>query len=201
LQEFLGGLDHNSLINNEEQKKVYEELLGVARQEYEDILKTEVQRAVSSDEESLGRLCSNYIDNVKAYIQREKGRVEQGGFDIVADERLMRSIEEKIDIPESRKDDFRREIVNYLQTLSKQDKKFTYKSNERLQKALELKLFEDQRDSIKLSAFAKEVVDEVTQVKISTIKKRLQEHFGYCDVCGENALKYVSSIFARGDPK
>src|SRR3989338_2544022 len=70
LQEFLGGLDHNSLINNEEQKKIYEELLGVARQEYEDILKTEVQRAVSADEESLGRLCSNYIDNVKAYIQR-----------------------------------------------------------------------------------------------------------------------------------
>ena len=201
LQEFLGGLDHNSLINNEEQKKVYEELLGVARQEYEDILKTEVQRAVSSDEESLGRLCSNYIDNVKAYIQREKSRDEQGGFDIVADERLMRSIEEKIDIPESRKDDFRREIVNYLQTLTKQDKKFTYKSNERLQKALELKLFEDQRDSIKLSTFAKEVVDEATQAKISTIKKRLQEHFGYCDVCGENALKYVSSIFARGDPK
>ena len=194
-------MDHNSLINNEEQKKIYEELLGVARQEYEDLLKTEVQRAVSSDEESLSRLSSNYIDNVKAYGQREKARDSGSTFDVMPDERLMRSIEEKIDIPESRKDDFRREIVNYLQTLTKEDKKFTYQSNERLQKALELKLFEDQRDSIKLSAFAKEVVDDVTQAKIATIKKRLKDNFGYCDVCADNALKYVSSIFARGDPK
>jgi serine protein kinase len=30
----------------------------------------------------------------------------------------MRSIEEKIDIPESRKDDFRREIMNYIGSLA-----------------------------------------------------------------------------------
>ena len=30
----------------------------------------------------------------------------------------MRSIEEKIDIPESRKDDFRREIMNYIGALA-----------------------------------------------------------------------------------
>ena len=34
------------------------------------------------------------------------------------DERLMRSIEEKIDIPDGRKDDFRREIMNYIGALS-----------------------------------------------------------------------------------
>jgi serine protein kinase len=67
------------------------------------------------------------------------------------DERLMRSIEEKIDIPESRKDDFRREIMNYIGALAIEGKTFDYKTNERLHKALELKLFEDQKDTIKLT--------------------------------------------------
>ena len=44
----------------------------------------------------------------------------------------MRSIEEKIDIPESRKDDFRREIMNYIGALAIDGKKFDYKTNERL---------------------------------------------------------------------
>ncbi len=68
------------------------------------------------------------------------------------DERLMRSVEEKIDIPEGRKDDFRREIMNYIGALAIDGKKFDYKTNERLQKALELKLFEDQKDTIKLTS-------------------------------------------------
>ena len=64
----------------------------------------------------------------------------------------MRSIEEKIDIPESRKDDFRREIMNYIGALAIDGKTFDYKTNERLHKALELKLFEDQKDTIKLTS-------------------------------------------------
>ncbi len=197
LHELHGGLRHNSLISNEEQRKMYEELLGVARQEYEDILKSEVQRAVSADEGALMRLCSNYIDNVKAYVQREK--LPQ--LDQTPDERLMRRIEEKIDIPESRKDDFRREIMNYIATLSQDGKQFSYQTNDRLRKALELKLFEDQKDSIKLSTFAQDVVDASTRERIKVIRERLIKDFGYCEICSESALKYVSSIFARGDPK
>ena len=50
-------------------------------------------------------------------------------------ERLMRSIEERIDIPESRKDDFRREIMNYIGALALEGKPFTYKDNDRLRRA------------------------------------------------------------------
>jgi serine protein kinase len=46
----------------------------VVTAEYEDIVKNEVQRAISADEESISRLCGNYIDNVKAYTQKEKVR-------------------------------------------------------------------------------------------------------------------------------
>ena len=49
----------------------------------------------------------------------------------------MRSIEEKIDIPENRKDDFRREIMNYIGALAVEGKKFEWHTNDRLRRALE----------------------------------------------------------------
>ncbi|MFA5810723.1 MAG: serine protein kinase [bacterium] len=199
LNELESGLRHHSLIKSEEQKKRYRELLSLVKEEYEDIVKNEVQRAISADEEAISRLNSNYIDNVKAYTQKEKVKNPYTGQDEEPDERLMRSIEEKIDIPDSRKDDFRREIMNYIGALALEGKKFDYKTNERLHKALELKLFEDQKDSIKLTSLVSSVVDKETQEKIDIVKSRLIKNYGYCETCATDVLNFVASIFARGD--
>ncbi len=199
LNELGTGLKHHSLINSDEQRQRYRELLAVVKEEYADIVKNEVQRAIAADEEAIQRLAGNYIDNVRAYTQREKVRNKFTGQDEEPDERLMRSVEEKIDIPESRKDDFRREIMNYIAALSLDGKKFRFDSNPRLQKALELKLFEDQKDSIKLTSLVTSVVDQETQEKIDVVKSRLIKNYGYCEVCATDVLNYVASIFARGD--
>ncbi|OGL43122.1 MAG: serine protein kinase [Candidatus Schekmanbacteria bacterium RBG_16_38_10] len=201
LNELEGGLSHHSLITSEDQKKRFKELLADAKAEYEDIVKNEVQRAICADEDAISRLFSNYIDNVKAYTQKQKVKNKYTGQDEEPDERLMRSIEEKIDIPENRKDDFRREIMNYIGALAIEGKKFNYKSNERLQKALELKLFEDQKDTIKLTSLVSSVVDKDTQEKIDIVKSRLIKSYGYCDTCASDVLSYVASIFARGGSK
>lgn len=201
LHELEAGLRHHSLITSQDQLQHYKELLSVVREEYEDIVKNEVQRAIAADEDALMRLCSNYIDNVKAYTQREKVRNRYTGNFEEPDERLMRSVEEKIDIPEGRKDDFRREIMNYIGALAIDGKKFDYKTNERLQKALELKLFEDQKDTIKLTSLVSSVVDKATQEKIDVVKSRLIHNYGYCDVCSTDVLSFVASIFARGHAK
>jgi len=201
LNELESGLKHHSLIKSDEQRKKYRELLSVVKQEYEDIVKNEVQRAISADEEAIGRLCSNYIDNIKAYTQKERVKNKYTGQDEEPDERLMRAIEEKIEIPESRKDDFRREIMNYIGALAIEGRTFNYKTNERLFKALELKLFEDQKDSIKLTSLVANVVDKDTQEKIDVVKSRMVKNYGYCDVCSTDVLNYVASIFARGDSK
>jgi serine protein kinase len=201
LNEMESGLKHHSLITSEEIRKRYKDLLTVVREEYEDIVKNEVQRAISADEESISKLCSNYIDNIKAYTQHEKVRNKYTGQSEDPDERLMRAIEEKIDIPESRKDDFRREIMNYIGALAVDGKTFNYKTNARLQKALELKLFEDQKDSIKLTSLVSSVIDKDTQEKIDVVKSRLISNYGYCDICSTDVLNFVASIFARGDAK
>lgn len=201
LNELEAGLKHHSLLANEELKQDYKELLSVVKQEYEEVIKSEVQRAISADEGALHRLCGNYIDNVKAYTQKERVRNQFTGMDEEPDERLMRSIEEKIEIPESRKEDFRREIMNYIGALSLEGKRFDYKTNERLHKALELKLFEDQKDSIKLTSLVSSVVDKDTQEKIDIVKTRLIKEFGYDEISANDVLHYVASIFARGDLK
>ncbi len=201
LNELESGLKHHSLISNEEQKARYKELLAVVKKEYEDIVKNEVQKAIVADEEAISRLFSNYIEHVKAYTQKEKVKNRFTGQYEEPNERLMRSIEEKIDIPVSRKDDFRREIMNYVGALSIEGKTFDYRSNERLHKALELKLFEDQKDSIKLTSLVTDVIDKETQAKIDIVKQRLITQYGYNEESATDVLNFVASIFARGDAK
>jgi serine protein kinase len=201
LTELETGLKNHALVTNEEDRKRFRDLLSIVRDEYTEIVKNEVQRAISADEEAIARLCANYIDNIKAYTQREKLRNKYTGQYEEPDERLMRSIEEKIDIPESRKDDFRREIMNYIGALAIEGKTFDYRTNERLHKALELKLFEDQKDSIKLTSLVSQVIDKDTQEKIDVVKSRLIRDFGYNEQSATDVLNYVASIFARGDTR
>ncbi|NIL97281.1 MAG: serine protein kinase, partial [Planctomycetales bacterium] len=201
LNELESGLKHHSLVTSEELRNEYRELLQVVKEEYENIVKNEVQRAIAADEAALKRLCANYIDNVKAYTQREKVKNKYTGQYDEPDERLMRSVEEKIDIADSRKDDFRREIMNYIGALAIDGKTFDYTTNERLHKALELKLFEDQKDTIKLTSLVSNVVDEETQAKIDVVKGRLIRDYGYDEESATDVLNFVASIFARGDTK
>src|SRR5262245_16355024 len=199
LNELESGLKNHSLISSDEERERYRELLGVVKEEYTDIVKNEVQKAIAADEGALKRLCANYIDNLRAYVLKEKVRNSFTGEYEEPNERLMRSIEEKIDIPEARKDDFRRELMNYIAALALDGKTFDYTMNERLHRALELKLFEDSKDSIKLTSLVSDTMDADTQAKIEIVKRRLIDHYGYDEISATDVLHYVASIFARGD--
>ena len=197
--ELEAGLKGHTLINSQEELERHRELLAITRQDYEDIVKNDVMKAISVDESAIQTLCGNYIDNVKAYTQKAKIRNKYSGQLEEADERFMRSIEEKIDIPESRKEDFRQYVMNHIGSLALDGKQFDYRSEERLHRALELKLFEDQKDTIKLTSIISNVVDKETQEKIDVVKSRLIKNFGYDEVSAQVVLEYVASIFAKGD--
>ena len=194
------GLRHHSLISNEETRKRYVQLLSYAREEYEERVKREVQIAVSADREATDRLCAKYIDNVKAHTTRGKV-IDSSGREQDPDERLMRSIERKIDIPDSRKDDFRHEMMNYIAALHLEGRQFDFRQNKRLSRALELKLFEDRRDTIQLTSLVSSVVDPDTRKKIQVIRDRLIDQFGYDQTSAEQVLEFVADLFARGESK
>ncbi len=199
LNELEEGLKHHSLISDEKTRERYRALLQEVKAEYAEIVKNEVQRAIAADEEALNRLFHNYIDHVKAYVLGERVKNPYTGAPEPPNERLMRSVEERIEIPESRKDDFRREIMNYIGALALEGRQFTYKDNERLRRALELKLFEDQKDTIRLSALVSGAVDPETQAKIDVVKARLIRDYGYCEHCAGGVLEFAASLFARSD--
>jgi len=197
LNELETGLRHASLISNESLQRRYGELIATVRQEYEAIIQSEVQQAIAADTEALNRLCANYIDQISIYTQQP---APAGAFSGSApDERLMRSIEEKIDIPESRKDDFRGEMMHYLQARARDQKFFDFRSNERLRRALELKLFEDQKDLIRLSIRVPASGDGASREKIQAVNARLIQNFGYCEICAVEVLDYVSNVIFRGE--
>jgi serine protein kinase len=194
------GLMHHSLVSNEETRRRYVQLVATVREEYEEILKREVQLAISSDRESLDRLCAKYVDNVRAYTTREKV-LDHAGRASDPDERLMRSVEEKIDIPEPRKDDFRIELMNFIAEVHREGKTFEWRANKRLSKALELKVFEDRRDSIQLVSQVSTVVDPDAEEKIHVIRDRLMRQFGYDQLSADEVLHHVAGLFARGEAK
>lgn len=202
LNELKSGIDHQSLFNSEEEKTKYVACIDLAKKELDQILKNEVQKALIGDENAIERLCGNYIDNVMAYIDGTKIKNPFTEQDQEPDERLMRSIEEKIEIPEVGADDFRRSLAGFIGHLAHNGKQFKWDSNPQLKKALESKLFEDTKDHIKLSALnikGATVVDKEVQQKIDSIKQRLIENYGYNEQSATDVLDYCGSIFARGD--
>lgn len=81
------------------------------------------------------RLCSTYVDNVFAYINGTKLKHPQTDVETEPNARLMQEVEEKISVTEQLRHDFRLMIVGMVSNLGN---RFTWDSNARLKKALEL---------------------------------------------------------------
>lgn len=202
LNEIKDGLTNSSLITNKEEIEKYINCVDLALKELDDILKNEVQKALIGDEEAIVRLCANYIDNIQAYVFKTKVLNPYTGKEQEPDERLMRAIEEKIDVPETGADDFRRQVAQNLGSNNYKKTEFRWDSDPQLKKALEAKLFEDTKDHIKLSAIGSSgnsVQDVATQEKIDAIKQRMIKDYKYNEQSAQDVLDYVSSLFARGD--
>jgi serine protein kinase len=191
LDSLESGLANHPLMDSDEQRKHYSELVALVREEIDECLKGEVRDALAQDTEAVQRLCCNYVDSVSSSTSGEAD----------GDERMMRSIEEKIGVTEARKSDFRREIVNYIEALASKGERFTYLSNDRLRAALELKLFEDCRDSLKFTADSSTVVDRDVLEKVGLVRGHLVRERGHCEACATRLLSHVAGLFARGDTK
>ena len=200
LNELKAGLFTSSLIQAENREQ-YLKAWDLANKELNDVLKNEVQKALIGDEEAIIRLCTNYIDNLIAYVNEEKIHNPVTEKDQAPDERLMRSIEEKIGIVEQRANDYRRMIATSIGTQAQRGGEFRWDTNSELKRALELKLYDDTKDTIKLSSLSSEaaIIDPDMQEKIDSIKTRLIKHYGYNHQSATDVLEYVSSIFSGGE--
>src|SRR3989344_3618512 len=199
-RELEDGLKTHSLIKGSKgsgKREDYLKYLSYVMEEFDNIVKEEVQEAVAGDENDLKQLFEKYVNHLVAYINGEKV-LDHRGERVVPDERLMREVEEKIEVSPQHKDEFRRRAVQTMGTRARRKEEFNYKTDERLYRALRLKLFEDRKDTINLSTLHTGVIDPGEQEKIEVVKKRLKQNAGYCDHCATLVLNHVASIFARG---
>jgi len=137
------------------------------------------------------------VENISAYEQKQKVENRLTKSLEEPDEKFMRSVEEKIGIAPSQKDDFRREILRTIGGMVVIGRKFNPLDDERLRQALEKKLFEDTKDTIQIKQFVSVVQDDEQQQKFDTLKERLIKRFGYNDDSATEVLKFVASILAR----
>ena len=62
-------------------------------------------------------------------------------------------------------------------------------------------MFEDSRDTFKLTSSSSTVVDRDVAEKVELIAGRLVRDSGYCESCAGRTLEHVAGVFARGDAK
>ncbi len=190
-------LPENPHITSDEEKARLSAILDKVEQEYKEIVKKEVQLAIAGDVKALETMGQKYVENISAYQRKQKVKNPLTQTLEEPDERFMRSLEEKIGIASSAKDDFRREILQTIGAMAASGKKFNPLDNERLKEALEKKLFEDTKDTIQIKQFVSVVQDDEQQQRFDTLKDRLIKRFGYNDDSATEVLKFVASILAR----
>jgi serine protein kinase len=196
LRAIKDGFEQHTGISNDQRER-YLNLVSIARREYDDIAKNEVQRAfVYSFEEMAKHLCDNYLDNVEAYCNKEKLKDPITEEELEPDEKLMRSIEEQIGVSENAKNTFRREILIRISGYARKGKAFEYASHERLKEAIEKKIFADLKDVVKITTSAK-APDADQLRRINEVLDRLVSQHGYCTVCANELLGYVGTLLSR----
>ena len=189
------GFKTNPKLDKKEIERL-EDILTTVISEYSKIAKNEVQKAFFVNFESeIQNLLSNYMDHVEAFLDGSKVEDEWGDLH-EPNERLMRSIEEKIKISQSGRKSFRQEIYRKMLKSATKDGEYNYKEHPKLKEALEKQLFDERQDVIRLTV-SSTTKDEETLKKINVIVETLVDKYGYSVESANKLLRYVSSVMAR----
>jgi serine protein kinase len=180
------------------QKKAWIDHLVTARKEfYNRWVKEDVHRAMfASFEEEAQQLLEKYLDEVEASLDHRQVTDPITNESRAADERFLRSVEEKIKVSDSGKMSFRQEVVRKAMVAFKAGEKFKLASHARMREAIEQYLFEERRDVLRLVTSTARP-DEDARQKISVVQQRLVNEYGYDDHSAKEALSYVTTLLAQ----
>jgi serine protein kinase len=180
------------------QKKAWIDHLVTARKEfYNRWVKEDVHRAMfASFEDEAQQLLEKYLDEVEASLDHRQVSDPITGETRAADERFLRSVEEKIKVSDSGKMSFRQEVVRKAMVAFKAGEKFKLGSHARMREAIEQYLFEERRDVLRLVTSTARPDDEARQ-KISVVQQRLVTEYGYDEHSAKEALSYVTTLLAQ----
>jgi len=185
-------LEHHGSIPQDKYTD-YHAYIEEVREEYKDRAIEDVRYALAYNTGEIQREGEKYMDNVMAYIDDEKIEDDITGEMIEPDEKFMRSVEEELDIPRDRKNDFRQEISNWVSRRAREGKPFMPQDNQRLLRALERKNWSDKRHNINFSALIRtEGNDEEQNEWIEALQER-----GYSEEGAKEVLEFAGAEVAK----
>ena len=187
------GIDENVSLDKADRAQ-FISLIADTVSEYNDLAVKEVQRAyLDSFDDDSAELLAEYLKNVRAFCS------EGESFE----ERAMQQIERAINIREKDSKAFREEIDHLASLFRKHGGSFDYATEPRLSAAIESILFQSERDlhnALSRPRFAlqrAEVQLAQWSQRRMTIVKHLTEDYGYCGVCAEDLLEYVTQLLQK----
>ena len=187
------GLRENVSLDQQDLAK-FAGFLGDTVKEYNELAIKDVQRAFEeSFEQAASMLLDGYLDNVATFAGAAAG--SSSGDDTGANERDMLEIERSIGVAERSKDEFRKEVHEIASAWKRKGLEFDYKSDSRLQAAVEAKLFPPRRRlerTLTQPRFARQRVEWAR--RRSAVANRLVNSYGYCELCAEDLIEYVTQV-------
>ncbi|MFC4246429.1 PrkA family serine protein kinase [Natribaculum luteum] len=192
---FEENLEHHGSIPEENFEQYYR-YLETVREEYRERAIEDVRHALAYDIDEIQRQGEKYMDHVMAYIDDDTIEDELTGREQEPDETFLRSVEEKLNVPEDRKDDFRQEVSNWVSRRAREGDTFNPQDNERLRRALERKLWEDKKHNINFSALvsANEFDDDERSSWIDALMEQ-----GYSEEGAKEVLEFAGAEVAKAE--
>jgi len=192
--------DHHIGIAEEDKDRFINLLIGdkdSVSSEYKDVAKKETNMAfLYAYEEQAMTLFDNYMRNITSFCKKEKVFDSITGEYSDADEKLMRSIEELIPVPESSKSEFRNGVFVHKSTALERDKKFTYKEYPPLKDAIEKKLMSDLKPVVSLSLADTTTTDPKAKKRRGKALETLLSN-GYCPECANVLLAFIGEVLRK----
>jgi len=192
---FEANLENHGAIPEDNLDRYYR-YLELVREEYKERAIEDVRHALAYDLEEIQRQGEKYMDHVMAYIDDDTIEDELTGRKQEPDETFLRSVEEKLEIPEDRKDDFRQEVSNWVSRRARDGTSFDPQDNDRLRRALERKLWEDKKHNINFSALvsANELDDDERSAWIDALVNQ-----GYSPEGAREVLEFAGAEVAKSE--
>jgi len=190
-------IEHDARIDAKQKKAWIDHLVTARKDFYNRWVKEDVHRAMfASFEDEAQQLLEKYLDEVEASLDHREVTDPITGETRPADERFLRSVEEKIKVSDSGKLSFRQEVVRKAMVAFKAGEKFQLSSHARMREAIEQYLFEERRDVLRLVTSTARPDEEAKQ-KISVVQERLVKDYGYDEHSAKEALSYVTTLLAQ----
>ncbi len=176
-----------------EEKNRLEHYIDMARSEWNDMLRNDIQKAFFLSFESEAKnLFENYLDHIEAACSGKNPRDPVTGDEMELDENLMENIEDQIEISKSGREDFRNEIIRFVAESARKGRKIDYTQHAQLRDAVRKQLFTERQSVIRMTVSSRNPDPDELR-RLNDVIDRMSDKQGYSAASANELLKYASA--------